>query len=76
MFILIFKYGISKHGEKFIQNLPNCTFEELEQAFCKWFWIMKNDKEVYMQLWNIQRQTVERVEVYYEHMLKLGSLYH
>jgi len=32
---------------------------------------MKNDEEVYMQLRNIQQQTVERVEVYYERMLKL-----
>jgi hypothetical protein len=31
---------------------------------------MKNDEEVYMQLRNIQ-QTIERVEVYYERMLKL-----
>jgi hypothetical protein len=32
---------------------------------------MKNDEEVYMQLRNIQQQTIERVEVYYERMLKL-----
>jgi hypothetical protein len=25
----------------------------LEQTFCKWFKTMKNDEEVYMQLWNI-----------------------
>jgi hypothetical protein len=24
----------------------------LEQAFCKWFKILKKDEEVYMQLWN------------------------
>jgi hypothetical protein len=29
------KDNISKWGEIFVQNHPNCTFEELEQAFCK-----------------------------------------
>jgi len=32
---------------------------------------MNNDEEVYMQLWNIQQQSTECVEVYYEHLLKL-----
>jgi hypothetical protein len=34
MFGFTLNNGISKH---FVQNLPNCTFEELEQAFCKRF---------------------------------------
>jgi hypothetical protein len=34
---------------------------------------MKNDEEVYIQLKNIQRQTVEHVEVYYESLLKLAN---
>jgi hypothetical protein len=34
---------------------------------------MKNDEEVYMQLWNIQQQIAKRVEVYYEHLLKLTN---
>jgi hypothetical protein len=29
------KDSIFKWGEIFVQNHPNCTFEELEQAFCK-----------------------------------------
>jgi len=36
MFGFTFKDGIFKHCENFVQNLPNCTFEELEQIFCKW----------------------------------------
>jgi len=47
--------GISKWGENFVQDHPNCTFEELEQTFCKHFWIVKNDEEVYMQLTNFQQ---------------------
>jgi hypothetical protein len=43
----------------------------LEQAFCKWFKIVNNNEEVYMQLRNIQQQIV--VEVYYECLLKLAN---
>jgi hypothetical protein len=35
-------------GESFIQDHANCTFEKLEQLFCKQFRIVKNDEEVYM----------------------------
>ncbi len=45
---------IFEWGENYVQDYPNCTFEKLEQAFCKRFRIMKNDEEVYMQLQNIQ----------------------
>jgi hypothetical protein len=48
LFGFILRNNISKWGEKFIQDHPNCTFKELEQAFCKRFQIVKNDKEVYM----------------------------
>ncbi len=34
---------------------------------------MRNDKEVYMQLQNIQQQNVEGVEVHYERLLKLTN---
>ncbi len=34
---------------------------------------MKNDEEVYMQLKNLQQQVSERVEVYYECLLKLAN---
>jgi hypothetical protein len=37
---------------------------------------MKNDKEVYMQLQNIQQQNVECVKVHYEHLLKLTNCLH
>jgi len=53
--------GISKWGENFVQDHPNCTFEELEQTFCKHFWIVKNDKEVYMELTNFQQWVSEWV---------------
>jgi hypothetical protein len=73
LFGIILKYNIPKWGENFVQDHPNFTFEKLEQTFCKWFKTLKNDEEVYMQLWNIQQQTIERVKVYYEHLIKLTN---
>jgi hypothetical protein len=40
--------NILEWGENFIQDHPNCTFGELEQAFYKHFQTMNNDEEVYM----------------------------
>jgi hypothetical protein len=48
--VLLLENSIFEWGENYVQNHPNCTFEQLEQAFCKWFKMVKNDKEVYMQL--------------------------
>ncbi len=48
MFGFIFIDSIYEWGENFVQDYPNCTFEKLKQAFCKWFITMKNDEEVYM----------------------------
>jgi hypothetical protein len=45
----------------------------LEQEFCKRFWTMNNNKEIYMQLKNLQQQVSEWVKVYYEHLLKLAN---
>jgi hypothetical protein len=70
---LYIRDNIFEWGEKFVQDHPNCSFEELEQAFCKKFKIVKNDEEVYMQLQNIQQEIVEPIEVYYERLLKLAN---
>jgi hypothetical protein len=40
--------NILEWGENSIQDHPNYTFHELEQAFCKCFWTMKNDENIYM----------------------------
>jgi hypothetical protein len=52
LFGFTFKDNILKWGESYVQDHTNCTFEELEQAYCKRFKTMKNDEEVYMQLQN------------------------
>jgi hypothetical protein len=35
LFSFIHRDIIFEWGENYAQNHPNCTFEELEQAFCK-----------------------------------------
>jgi hypothetical protein len=47
LFGFTLKDTISEWGENYVQDHPNCTFEELEQAFCKRFKIVKNNEEVY-----------------------------
>jgi len=34
LFGFTLKDNIFKWGENYVQNHPNCTFEELEQTFC------------------------------------------
>ncbi len=48
LFGFTFRINIFEWGENFVQDHPNCTFEKLEQTFCKRFKIVKNDEEVYM----------------------------
>jgi hypothetical protein len=40
--------NIFEWGENFVQDYPNNILDELEQAFCKRFWIVKNDEKIYM----------------------------
>jgi hypothetical protein len=48
---LVLRDSISKWGENYVQDHPNCTFEKLEQTISKRFIIVKNNEEVYMQLY-------------------------
>ncbi len=66
LFDFTLRDSIFEWGEIFVQDDPNCTFEKLEQQFCKRFRIVKNDEEIHMQLQNIQQQIIEHVKVQYE----------
>ncbi len=57
----------------YIQDHPNYRFVDLEQAFCKRYQSMQNDELVYLKLKNLKRKSIERVEVYYERLLKLTN---
>jgi hypothetical protein len=37
MFTFTLRDNILEWGENFVQDHPNCTFEKLEQEFCKRF---------------------------------------
>jgi len=69
----VIKDSILEWNENFVHDHPSCMFGKLEQVFCKWFQIMKNDEEIYMQLRNIQRQIAKCVEVYYEQLFELTN---
>lgn len=50
----------------------NCMFVELEQAFCKLFWIV-NDERVYLQLQMFKHDKMEQVKIYYECFMTLAN---
>jgi hypothetical protein len=47
-------------------------FLELTQTFCKCHQRTQNDEQIYMELKNMKQEEIERVEVYYERILKLA----
>jgi hypothetical protein len=46
--------SIYKWGKKKLHDHPNCTFVELEQAFCKRYKMEKNDEQIYLKLRNVK----------------------
>jgi hypothetical protein len=52
-----------------------CKFEELEVAFCKHYWKVQMDEQVYMALWVIKQGGDKKVEVYYECILILANCF-
>jgi hypothetical protein len=71
LFGFTLRYDILEWGKKFVHDHFNCTFKELEQAFCKRFQTMENDENFYMQLKNLHQKVGKWVEVYYKCLLKL-----
>jgi hypothetical protein len=50
-----------------------CIFEKLKAIFCKHYQKVQMDEQVYMALWMIKQGGDKKVEVYYEHILKLAN---
>jgi hypothetical protein len=63
----------SRSWECVMGDYLNCTFVELQLAFYKWFRTIQNDEQVYIWLKNMKHEKNERVEVYYEKLLKLTN---
>ncbi len=51
----------------------DCTFVELQLAFCKRYRKVQNDEQVYLYLKHMKQEKNERVEVYHERLLKLAT---
>ncbi len=70
-FLVSFYKNIFGSGVETLYNIIPITFlRSWNKRFANVFWIVKNDEEIYMQLRNLQ-QLGERIEVYYECLLKL-----
>jgi hypothetical protein len=63
----------SKWGDNFMKARSICIFEKLEVVFCKCYWKVQMDEQMYMALWMIKQVGDKKVEVYYEHILKLAN---
>jgi len=50
---------------------PSCRFDKLEVTSYKRYWKVQTYEQVYMALQVIKQGMDEKVEVYYEHILKL-----
>jgi hypothetical protein len=57
------RYAILKWGENFMQSHPKCFFVELEVVFCKQYWIMQIDEQVYMAIQVIKQGGTKKVKV-------------
>jgi hypothetical protein len=73
IFSFTFKDIVSDWCNNYMGDYPNYTFAKL-QLFCyKWFIIFQNDEQLYLQLKNMKEEKNERVEVYYDRLLKLAN---
>jgi len=57
----------------YMGHYPDYTFVGLQMAFCKRYKKVQNDEQVYLQLKNMKQEKNEKVEVYYERLLKLAN---
>jgi hypothetical protein len=73
LFIFTFKNTMSNWCNNYLGDYPNCTFVELQLACCKRYIKDQNDEQVYLQLKNMKQEKNERMEVYYERLLKLAN---
>ncbi len=60
-------------GKKIYAVSSELHFLELEVAFYERYYIVQNDEQVYMALRVIKQGNDEKVEVYYERILKLAN---
>jgi hypothetical protein len=71
IFCFTLRDAILEWAEIFMQSHLKCTFAKLEATFCKRYWKVQTYKHVYMALRIIKQTLDEKMEVYYERILKL-----
>ncbi len=73
MFSFTLKDIVFDWCNNYMGDYLNCTFVELQLAFHYRFGIIQNDEQIYLQLKNMKHEENEKVEVYYERLLKLAN---
>ncbi len=73
MFSFSFEDIVSNQCNNYMGDYPNCTFAKLQLTLCKQFITFDNDEQVYLQLKSMKQEKNEKVEVYYERLLKLTN---
>jgi hypothetical protein len=77
LFSFTLRDTISDWCNNYMGDYLGCIFAKLQLTFYKQFRIVQNDEQVYLQLKNMKQEKNERLEVYYERLLKLtNSLQH
>lgn len=71
----LFKFTLRDNAFNWCNNYmwdnPNYKFANLEQALCRCYQKVQNDEQVYLQLNNLKQESIERIEVSCETLLKL-----
>jgi hypothetical protein len=73
LFSFTFRDIMSNWCNNYMRDYPNCIFVKLQLVFCKWYIKVHNDEQVYLQLKNMKHEKNERMEVYYERLLKFAN---
>ena len=66
--------GVSEWFSNYITNFPNTTFNDLITTFCKRYRMINSEEEAYKQLHRLTQQPREKVEAYYERLMKIANL--
>ncbi len=75
LFCFTLRDAILEWSKKIMQSHSGYIFLELGAAFCKQYHTIQNNEHVYMAFRVIKQGNDEKVEVYYEQILKLANCF-
>ncbi len=73
VFNFTFKNIVSNWCNNYMGDYPNYNFAKLQLVFNKKYRKVQSDEQVYLQLKNMKQKKNEKMEVYYERLLKLAN---